>query len=60
MMTYEVEVVPLVSGQLSVKEKEWSESFRVFGVGKDDGKKIIQRLGFTLHSEHEKFFGNYW
>ena len=60
MMTYEVEVVPLVSGQLSVKEKEWSESFRVFGIGKDDGLKIIQRLGLTLLRKHEKLFGNYW
>ncbi len=39
---WEVEAVPLVAGQRSVKEKEWLESFRVFGIGKDDGKKIIQ------------------
>jgi hypothetical protein len=36
------------------------ESFRVFGIGKDDDKKIIQRLGLTLLSEHEKPFGSYW
>ena len=42
---WEVEVVPLVAGQRSVKEKEWLESFKVFGIGKDDGKKIMQRLG---------------
>ena len=28
---WEVEVVPLVAGQRSVKEKEWLESFRVLG-----------------------------
>ena len=36
------------------------ESFRVFGIGKDDGQKIIQRLGLTLLREHEKLFGRYW
>jgi hypothetical protein len=56
---WEVEVVPLVAGQWSVKEKEWLESFRVFGIGKDDGQKIIQRLGFTVLREHEKLFGSY-
>ena len=50
---WEVEVVPLVAGQRSVKEKEWLESFKVFGIGKDDGKKIMQRLGLTLLNEHE-------
>ena len=35
------------------------ESFRVFGIGKDDGQKIIQRLGLTLLREHEKPFGIY-
>jgi hypothetical protein len=54
------EVVPLVAGQRSVKEKEWLESFRVFGIGKDEGQKIIQRLGLTLLREHEKPFGSYW
>ena len=57
---WEAEVVPLVSGQRSVKEKEWLESFRVFGISKDDDKKIIQRIGLTLLSEHEKFFDTYW
>jgi hypothetical protein len=57
---WEVEVVPLVSGQRSVKEKEWMESFKIFGIGKEDGKKIIQRLGLTLLCEHEKLFGSYW
>jgi hypothetical protein len=57
---WEVEVVPLVAGPRSVKEKEWLESFRVFGIGTDDGQKIIQRLGLTLLREHEKLFGRYW
>ena len=57
---WEVEVVPLVSGQRSIKEKEWMESFKIFGIGKEDGKKIIQRLGLTLLSEHEKLFGSSW
>ena len=41
---WEVEIIPLVVGQRSVKEKEWLESFKVFGLGKEDGKKIIHRL----------------
>ena len=57
---WEVETVPLVTEQLSVKEKEWMESFKVFGIGKEGGNKIIQRLGLTLLSEHEKLFGSYW
>ena len=57
---WEVEVVPLVTGQRSVKEKEWMESFKIFGIGKEDGKNIIQRLGLTLLSEHEKLFGSSW
>ena len=57
---WEVEVDLLVTGQWSVKKKEWLESFGVFGIGKDDDKKIIQRLGLTLLSEHEKLFSSYW
>ena len=49
----------MVSGQWLVKEKEWIDSFRIFGIGKDDDQKIIQRLGFTVLREHEKLFGNY-
>ena len=40
--------------------KEWLESFRVFGIGKKDGKKIIRKLGLTILSEHEKLFDRYW
>jgi hypothetical protein len=42
---WEIEVVPLVVGQRSVKEKEWLESFRVFGIDKDDVKKMLRKLG---------------
>ena len=49
---WEVEVVPLVAGQRSVKEKEWIDFFRIFGIGKDDDKKILQRLWLTLLNEH--------
>ena len=48
------------ASNLSVKEKEWLGSFGVFGIGKDDDKKIIQRLGLTILSETEKLFGRYW
>ena len=41
-------------------QKEWMESFKIFGIGKEDGKKIIQRLGLTLLSELEKLFDSYW
>ena len=57
---WEVEVVPLVTGQRSVKEKEWLESFRVFGIDKEDGKKISRKLGLTLLNEHENLFCSYW
>ena len=57
---WEVEVVPMVVGQRSVKEKEWLEALRMFGIGKEDGKRIIDRLGHTLLNEHEKLFGSYW
>jgi hypothetical protein len=57
---WEVEVVPLVVGQRSVKEKEWLETLSIFGIGKEDGKRIIGRLGHTVLNEHEKLFGSYW
>ena len=57
---WEVEVVPLVECQWSVREEEWLDSVRVFGIGKDDGQKIILRLGLTLLRDHEKLFGSYW
>jgi hypothetical protein len=56
----EVEVVPLVVGQRSVKVKEWSETLRIFGIGKEDWKSIIDRLGYTLFNDHEKLFDRYW
>ena len=57
---WEVEVVPLVAGQRSVREKEWLEALRIFGIGKEDGQRIIDRLGRTLLDKHEKLFDNYW
>jgi hypothetical protein len=36
------------------------ETLRIFGIGKEDGKRIINRLGHTLLNEHEKIFGSYW
>jgi len=41
---WEVEVFPLVTGQWSVKEKEWLQTLRIFGIGKEDGKRIIVLL----------------
>ncbi len=57
---WEVAVVPLVAGQRSVREKEWLETLRTFGIGKEDGQRIIAKLGRTLLDEHEKLFGSYW
>ncbi len=57
---WEIEVVPLVEGQRSVREKEWLEALRIFGIGKEDGQRILGRLGRTLLDEHEKLFGSYW
>ncbi len=56
---WEVEVVPLVAGQRSVREKEWLEALRIFGIGKEDGQRILGRLGRTFLDEHEKIFGSY-
>ncbi len=57
---WEVEVVPLIAGQRSVREKEWLEALGIFGIGKEDGQRIVGRLGRTLLDEHEKIFGSYW
>ena len=56
---WEVAVVSL-TGQWSVREKEWLESLRIFGIGKENGQRILGRLGRTLLDEHEKLFGSYW
>jgi hypothetical protein len=39
-----VEVLPLVAGQRSVREKVWLESMKTFGISAEDGKRIIYRL----------------
>ena len=36
-----VEVLPLVSGQCSIREKEWLEVMKTFGMSAEDGKRII-------------------
>ena len=57
---WKVEVLPLVVGQKSVRENEWLESLKTFGISAEEGKRIIRRLGGTLLSEYEKLFGSYW
>jgi hypothetical protein len=57
---WEVAVVPLIAGQRSVREKEWLEALRIFGIDKVDGLRIISRLDRNLLDEHEKLFGSYW
>jgi hypothetical protein len=57
---WEIEVVPMISGQRCVREKEWLEILRIFGIGKEDGQRILGRLGRTLLDEYEKLFGSYW
>ena len=57
---WEIEVVPMVAGQRSVREKEWLEALRIFGIGKEDGQRILGRLGRALLDEHEKLFSSYW
>ena len=39
-----VEVLPLVAGQRSVKEKEWLTGMKTFGISAEDGKRIIYSL----------------
>ncbi len=55
-----VEVLPLVAGQGSVREKEWLEVMKTFGISAEDCKRIIYRMDSSLLSEHEKLFGSYW
>ncbi len=33
---WEIEVVPMVAGQWPVREKEWLEALKIFGIGKED------------------------
>ncbi len=44
---WEVEVIPLVVRQRSVKEKEWLEIVKIFGIRKEDvedGKRSYKRI----------------
>jgi hypothetical protein len=54
-----VEVVPVVAGQRSVREKEWLETLKIFGIETEDGKRIIHRLRYTILNDDEKLFGRY-
>jgi hypothetical protein len=47
-----VEVLPLVTGQCSVREKECLEVMKTFGINTEDGKKIIYRIGSLLMSNY--------
>ena len=53
-------LLPLVVVQRSVREKEWLEALKIFGIGKEEGQRILGRLGRALLDEHEKLFGSYW
>ena len=55
-----VEVLSLVSGQRSVRAKDWLETMKTFGISTKDGKRIIYRLGSLLLLEHELLFASYW
>ena len=52
--------MPLVTGQRSVREREWLESLKALGISAEEGRRIIRRLGLTLLVEHEKLFESYW
>ena len=54
---WQADVVPLVAGQRSVKEKECLEALKIFGIGVEDGKRIRYRLEYALLNEHVKAFG---
>ena len=43
---------PLVVVQRSVRKKEWLETLKIFGIGAEDGKRIIHRLDYAFLNEH--------
>ena len=49
-----------LAGQRSVREKEWLEAMKTFGISVEDGKRIIYKQGSLLLLEHEKLFASYW
>ena len=51
---WEVEVLPLDTGQRSVKEEEWLESLKIFGMSTEDGKTIVNRQVYSLKKFQEK------
>ena len=56
-----LEVMPLVTGQRSVRDTEWLLSLKKIGISAEEGKRIIRQLGLTLLTEHEtELFESYW
>ena len=55
-----MEVLPLVAGLNSIREKEWIDSMKTFGISTEDGESIIYSLDSLLLSENEKLFGSNW
>ncbi len=45
-----VEVLPLLSGHRSVREKEWVETMKTFGISTEDEKESFIGLGSLLLS----------
>jgi hypothetical protein len=39
---------------------DYRSAVGIFGIGKEDGQRIITRLGHTFFDENEKIFGSYW
>ena len=57
--TYYSDMRSIIAGQRSVREKEYLETMKTFGISSEDGKRIIYRLGSLLLLEHEKLFASY-
>ena len=49
-----MEVLPLDTGQRSVKEEEWLVSLRIFGMSTEDDKTIVNRRVYILKKFQEK------
>jgi hypothetical protein len=39
---------------------QWLEALKTFGIGKEEGQRILGRVGRVLLDENEKLFGSYW
>ena len=51
---------PILNGSPGTNVRSRVGGRKIFWIGKEDGKKIIHRLGHTLLNEYEKHFANYW